>query len=175
MSALRRLGRIGGGVAVAVAGLLTLALAGPLLFGARPFTVMSGSMEPAIHTGDVVVNDTIRPSQARIGDVLTFRDPADQDRLITHRLRSMRRRGARIAMVTRGDANTGVERWTVPIDGRIGRVVYRVPRVGYFLAWARGPGGRLLLVTIPAALLAALELASLWRGRPRERSGDAAA
>ncbi len=55
--------------------------------GFRSFTVLSGSMEPAISTGDVVVNERVGPLETRPGDVLTFRDPTRQGRLITHRLR----------------------------------------------------------------------------------------
>ena len=36
---------------------------------------MSGSMQPAIHTGDVVVDESIAPAEARVGDVVTFKDP----------------------------------------------------------------------------------------------------
>src|SRR5437899_2420221 len=54
---------------------LTLAVAGPYVFGGRSFTVMSGSMQPAIDTGDVVIDETIAPRDARVGDIVTFPDP----------------------------------------------------------------------------------------------------
>ena len=72
-----------------------LALAVPLAFHARPLVVLSGSMEPALGTGDVSVVRTIAPLDARPGDVVTFRDPDDADRLITHRVREMHARGIR--------------------------------------------------------------------------------
>src|SRR5205823_12595783 len=102
---------------------------------------MSGSMEPVIHTGDIVVSKPVSPLDARPGDVVTFRDPDNSRRLITHRLRSLEVRGGTVYAVTKGDANNTVERWTVPIGARIGRVVLRLPRVGYGLAFARLPLG----------------------------------
>ena len=55
-----------------------LAIAVPLAFGARPYTVLTGSMEPTISPGDVVIDERISPLEARVGDVVTFRDPEDQ-------------------------------------------------------------------------------------------------
>jgi signal peptidase len=159
------------GAVVAVA----LAIAVPVVLGYKSFTDMSGSMEPAIHTGDVVVTRTIHPVEARAGDIVTFRDPADGHRLITHRLRSIQVSAGKVNAVTKGDANNAVERWAVPQGARIGRVVLRLPRVGYVLAVARGPFGKLLLIVVPALLLGALELVRIWRPRAKEVSPDAAA
>ena len=144
--------------------------------GYRPFTVLSGSMEPAIDTGDVVVNSSISPLDARVGDVVTFNDPQNQSRLITHRLRRVRAKGGMVEMVTKGDANNTTERWTVPANGRIGRVEYRVPKVGYALSFVSGKNGKLLLIALPAILLGAYELVRIWRAPPaKEEAPDAAA
>jgi len=161
--------------ACGAAAAMALAIAVATALGDRPFTDMSGSMEPAIHAGDVVVTRPIHPLEAHAGDIVTFRDPADGHRLLTHRLRSLQVSGGRVHAVTKGDANNAVERWTVPQGARIGRVVMRVPRVGYVLAVARGPLGKLLLVVIPALLLGVLELARIWRPRREEVIPDAAA
>lgn len=159
------------GAAAAVA----LAIAVSVAFGDRPFTVMSGSMEPAVRVGDVVITRPIAPLAAHPGDVVTFRDPLDPKRLITHRLRSIEVRGASVHAVTKGDANNTVERWSVPTSARIGRVVLRLPRVGYALAVARGPLGKLLLIVIPALLLGVFELVRIWRPQRKEVVVDAAA
>lgn len=157
-----------GGATGAVLGLavgLLVAVAAPLAMEWRPFTVMSGSMEPAIATGDVVVTEPISPLAARVGDVVTFRDPHKRGRLISHRVRRIRARGNLATFVTKGDANNVEERWSVRTDGKIGRVVYHLPRVGYLAVAATKPSGRLLLVAIPAVLLALIELVRIWRPR----------
>ena len=154
---------------------LTFALAGgllagflaavvvPLAFGAHPMTVMSGSMSPAIDTGDAVVVAPIRPVEARVGEVITFRDPRRRGRLITHRVRGLRRDGAMLRVVTRGDANNTSEQWSVSATGEIGRVVYRLPRAGYLSRAAAGPLGRVLLVILPALGLGIWALVRVWR------------
>ncbi|MEX2196211.1 MAG: signal peptidase I [Thermoleophilaceae bacterium] len=140
------------------------------LAGYRSLTVMSGSMEPAIATGDVVVNKRIAPLEARAGDVVTFRDPGDTGQLITHRVRAVRASGAQVTVVTKGDANSSTERWTVSESGEIGRVDYRVPRLGYALFWTGGRWAKLALVTVPSLLLGMLLLAGIWRPRADARA-----
>ncbi len=164
-------GRVGFGF---VAGVLACTLAG-LAFGYRPFTVMSGSMSPAIGTGDVVVVQRIGASAAAAGDIITFPDPSGRDRLITHRVRRTRREADSLHFETKGDANNAAEQWSVAATGDIGRVRHRLPKLGYALVFASGPYGKILLAVIPVLLLAGFELARLWRPRPRGVSGAAAA
>jgi signal peptidase len=142
---------------------LCLAITLPYLVGVKALTVLSGSMEPTIHVGDVVLVRPISPTAARVGDVVTFRDPVERDKLITHRVRRISISGQSVSFVTKGDANTGVEEWQVPRTGTVGLVLTRVPKLGFALFYARGPLGRLLLVVFPALLLGAYELWRVWR------------
>ena len=163
---LRFLGMTVAGFAIGIA----LALAAPLAFDARPLVVLSGSMEPALRTGDVSVVRSIAPLDARPGDIVTFRDPDNAERLITHRVRAMQVQGDAVVFRTRGDANNVSERWRVPASGEIGRVIYRIPKLGWALAYARSKGLFVLLLGGALALLLVLELASIWR--PEEGDGD---
>jgi signal peptidase len=134
----------------------------PRLLGYTSLTVLSGSMEPAIDTGDVVVGRPIAVEETRLGDVITFSEPGTH-RLVTHRLRRMRVVDGVAQMVTKGDANNAPERWRIPVDGRVSRVLYRVPKVGYARSLSGGPLGRLLLLVLPAVLLGVLEVKRIWR------------
>jgi signal peptidase len=151
---------------------LVLALTVPLAFGGRPLTVLSGSMEPALMTGDVVVVRKAAPLSVAPGDVITYREPGGR-RLITHRVRHMLLSGRTVHFVTKGDANKPVERWTVPRDRPIRRVFYRIPLLGYALNLFRTRVGLVLLVGVPLALLAVTELWAIWRPKP-EASGEPA-
>jgi signal peptidase len=155
---------------------VVLAVTVPNAFGLRDLTVLSGSMEPTIHTGDIVVERRISPLDVRLGDIVSFKDPEDPSILITHRVQSMVVHNGVVSFVTKGDANTGVERWTVSADGTIGKVEYHVWHLGYLLFWMRGPLGRVLLVVVPAVLLGAYELVRIWRptsGRDETNTHDA--
>jgi len=150
----------------AVAGLLFGLLAittAPRVFGWVPYTVLTGSMQPAIAPGDVVVDQPVKPRDLRPGDVVTFPDPANKQRMITHRVRRADVTGDMVRVITRGDANNLDERWSAPADGRVGRVQARVPYVGHALQRIHSPFGRLLLLVVPALLLAVLELRAVWR------------
>lgn len=150
---------------------LLLAVGVPNLFHAKSLTVMSGSMEPTIGTGDVVVAQQISPTDARVGDIVTFRDPLLHDRLITHRVREIHVLQGKVLFVTKGDANTNTEHWVVPEDGTIGRVAFHVPRLGYFMVWIHSTFGLLLLIVLPTLLLGASELWQLWRPRGAHEPG----
>jgi signal peptidase I len=162
--------RFGAMTAVGFAIGIGLALAVPLAFHARPLVVLSGSMEPALGTGDVSVVRTIAALDAHPGDAVTFRDPDDAERLITHRVREMRVQGGAVIFRTRGDANTASERWQVSSTEEIGRVAYRIPKLCWALMYARSKGLFVLMLGGALALLLVLELASIWR--TEEGDGD---
>ena len=159
-------GQIVGGVgwaALAAAALLAAAIALPLAFGYRPHTVLTGSMEPVIAAGDVVMNRQVSPTSVEVGDVVTFRDPEDQSRQITHRVRDIRRAGSHIWFVTQGDANNTTERWRIGADGELGRVAYTVPWVGHVAVLARTPLGLVALLLVPLFMLGFDEVRRIWR------------
>jgi signal peptidase len=130
-------------------------------------------MQPLLEVGDVVVTKPIAARDVRVGDVITFPDEERRE-LVTHRVRAVSLAGERASIETRGDANDASEHWSVASDGRVGRVAYHLPLVGYALVWTHGRYARLLLIVIPALLLAALELRRIWRPRETEVA-DAAA
>lgn len=146
------------GSGMALAAIVTV----PAALGYTSLTVLSGSMAPVLRTGDVVVAKKIAPADARPGDVVTFRDPGNTSKLITHRILQMRVLDGHSSFVTRGDANTGVERWVVPNQGTIARVDLRVPKLGYVTNVAGSRLGRLGFLVIPALLLAIFELRRIW-------------
>jgi signal peptidase I len=146
-----------------------LAAAAPLALGDHSYVLRTGSMVPTMNPGDVEVVQPIGPLAARIGDIVAFRDPQWQGRLVSHRVRAIQRVRDRVNFITQGDANTGREHWSVPADGAIGRVIYRIPKLGYAVAWLGTPVGRAGVIVLPAVLLMASLLARLWR-RPPDRA-----
>jgi signal peptidase I len=155
--------------AFVLAGLLGAVVAGVLVFvvsipfGFRSLTIMSGSMVPTLGVGDVVMERQIAPLDLRVGDIVTFRDPTDQKTLITHRVRGFKVHDGTVDVVTKGDANNTVEKWSIPVSGHLGLVVLHLPKVGYALVWASGRTGRIALIAIPGVLLGIIELRRIWR------------
>jgi signal peptidase len=167
--------RVGSAVSGLVAGALTVAVVAVLVVpwasGGRSFTVMSGSMEPTVATGDVVIDRGIAAGDARVGDIITFPDPGGGDRLLTHRVRSIAPGPAgTLRITTQGDANNTPERWSMPRRGHLGRVVLRVPKAGRALAYTRTPTGRMLLFSLPLLLLLLSALWAIWRPRATQEA-----
>ncbi len=154
--------RLGVGLLLGLAAGLVLAMLGPLVAGGRTLSVLTGSMEPTLHVGDLVVDRTIPATRIQVGDVVTFRSPDDAGKLITHRVRRVSLAPGTVRVTTKGDANLTVERWSIPADGTVGRVVTRVPKLGYLLVWTRTPVGRMLLIVLPACLLGITQLWRIW-------------
>jgi signal peptidase I len=159
---------------------IALALVAPLAFDARPLTVLSGSMEPELGAGDVVLARSIPALEARPGDVVTFRAPPAMAGgggrpLITHRVRSIEARAGKVVFVTKGDANNSVERWQIDADEDVSRATVRVPMLGHGLAFAGSQAGIVLLVLLPLLVLGVLEVGAIWRRPEKEPVGEAAA
>ena len=170
-----RLARIGAVSVLAGVGLgLFGAMVVPSLLGGRALTVLSGSMEPAVGVGDIVINSSVSPADVRVGDIVTFPDPEQSSRLITHRVRQVRVADGVAHFVTKGDNTNATERWDLPARGSIGRVEYRVPLLGFLVFWLHGPFARIALIVLPALLLAGFELRRIWLREP-EPVGDPAA
>ena len=82
------------------------------------------------------------------GDIVTFADPGRRDQLVTHRLRRMRVEGRTAYMVTRGDSNDTVRRWSIPLTAASGGSRMKCRRWGtcapwsapLSLAWGARPG-----------------------------------
>ncbi len=123
----------------------------------------SDSMRPAIAAGDVLVTRLEAPHEVGPGDIVTFRDPYGKGRLLTHRIVSRRPAPVGWAFVTRGDANTGVERWTIAKDGQVGRLTGRLPKAGRGLVWLRDGNKRTIVLLVSALALIALLTRLVWR------------
>jgi signal peptidase I len=148
----------------------TAFLVAPPLVGRHSLAILSGSMTPTFRVGDLVIEEPIAPTRIRIGDVVTFRDPDNPGRLLTHRVVHYRVHLGRVDVVTRGDANVTVERWSIPANGTVGRVEFHLPKAGYVLKHGGGRISRVAFVLVPIVLLALYELWRIWAPKERRRA-----
>lgn len=137
----------------------------PSVAGHKLLTVLSGSMEPVIHTGDVIVVKPLEGGQiAQEGDVITFYAKEDSAMLITHRVVGLIQVNQRpVAYVTKGDNNQSEDLTPVPVDRAIGIYQWRIPFFGYVSDFMRKPFGILLFVVLPGLLFIGGELKKMWR------------
>lgn len=102
----------------------------------------SGSMAPAIETGDLAFTETVEATDVHRGDVVSVLD-ADGQR-VTHRVVGLSAVGGRHELTLKGDANEQADREVYTVT-EVQRVLFVVPRAGYLVAWATGPVGLVLL------------------------------
>lgn len=112
-----------------------------VFFGYKSFVVLSGSMEPSIRIGDLVV--VHQQIEYLPHDVITFN--SENGHIVTHRVVS--NNGGSI--VTKGDANRTEDDGLIEPRSIIGRVVFSVPQAGRLVGYAKSPFGILLLIAFP--------------------------
>lgn len=126
----------------------------------QPFVVLSGSMEPLIPTGSVVLvlNKTFGYS---VGDVITF--SLSKDTVVTHRVHALEPEGLDLVYRTQGDANKDPDPNPVSRDQVIGAVTYTIPYLGYLVKFAQTPKGFIFLVIVPGTIIIYEEIQNLRR------------
>jgi signal peptidase I len=147
-------------------GLVVLALCsyGALLAsGYRPVALYSGSMRPTLPVGSLAVDRVVPASEVRVGDVITFANPYQPRKLVTHRVVAVIRTAHGLAYRTRGDANTERDPWTIRLPARVGRVSFDVPWAGYALIYAKTREVRTALIVLAALSILGGVLARIWR------------
>lgn len=168
----RRITRVLGyaGVTLSFATLAALGL-GPRTGQYQVLTVLSGSMAPTISAGSLVVVRPVDPAQLRIGDVITYRIPVQDRRVVTHRVVEMLDPGTTPTVRTRGDALEEPDAWTTRFaSGPVWRVETDLPYAGHGLRTMQEPIVRHLTVIGAPVLLALTLLARIWRPARRNDS-----
>jgi signal peptidase I len=161
--------RIAGGAATLLSGVAVLAvclLAAAMVSGLRPEPVLSGSMAPKMPVGSLAVVKAVPAASVRVGDVITFVDPLDSSKRVTHRIIKITQHGSSRVYTTRGDANNTADPWQLQLPGQVGRRVAVVPHAGYILNYAGRPQLRGVLIGLAALLLLGGALRAIWRREP---------
>jgi signal peptidase len=117
--------------------------------------VYTGSMEPAIPVGSVVVIKPVNPETLKTGDIICFK--LSEPTSITHRIFNVTDEG----FITQGDANNAPDLWTVKKENVIGKLVFTIPFIGYIGYFVRTPIGFILLIILPASLIIILEIRNI--------------
>lgn len=153
----------------AALGLLVLvAVVAGALFGVRPVVITSGSMEPSVATGALVITRTVPAAELEVGDVVTV--PTSTGSRVTHRIVAVDDAGSGVILTLRGDANPVPDEELYPVSSA-DRLLVDVPLVGYVLSAMRSPAGLLVAGALTAALLLFLFSGGQGRGGGSGGSG----
>ncbi|MGG1574219.1 signal peptidase I SipW [Fictibacillus sp. NRS-1165] len=135
----------------------------PSFLGYQLKTVLSGSMEPRIHTGSIIA---VKPggdmTRFKKGDVITFK--ASENKLITHRINKVEGSGSNTRYVTKGDNNDAPDLEPVLANNAVAEYKgFTVPYVGYGMEFAQSKKGTTLLMIVPGILLLIYSVVTIWK------------
>lgn len=128
------LGTILTGMTFGLLFVLCLAFVAIRVSGLATYIVTGGSMEPTIHKGSLVLVQPSSPSQAAVGDVITFEQ---YGQTTTHRIIQIAQTAQGEAFTTKGDANTVADPEAKTFPGQVGIVRLVVPAAGYVTAYVQ--------------------------------------
>ena len=140
----------------------------------HPLIVVSGSMQPGIRTGDLVVGVPRAIEDVAPGDVITLTS-TQTHKLVTHRVVGIEPGAGGFTITMKGDANdtADAEDYAVAAGDRVPTPLFVVPGGGYVVETISRPP---VAIPLLIALAALVGLAMLPPGPPRRKAEtDAAA
>lgn len=135
-------------------------------FGWSVDAVFSGSMEPELKVGAVVITRPVEPEEIKVGDILTFYSPLSEQ-LTSHRVIAVEQ-GSSLCFSTKGDANEDADPFTLPPENVVGKVCFHIPYLGYVAQFVKTPLGFLLTLCLPGLIIIVMELRNIWRVLTKE-------
>jgi signal peptidase I len=176
----RRVGSVIAALLIAAGILFGALLIAPSLMGWERYVIVSGSMTGTYDRGSLVFDEVVPVASLKVRDVITYRPPAGSgpEGLVTHRISSIkkdRKTGQRVFR-TKGDANKVRDPWVFTLsDKNQARVVAGFPYAGLVLATLAKRELRMLIIGVPAGLIALFVMFGLWRDAGREAEARTAA
>lgn len=132
----------------------------PITGNYKLMVVQSGSMEPAIKMGSIVM---VKPmDDYKIGDVISFGEVTRIKAPTTHRIYDIKVAEGQPVYITKGDANNAPDQREIPKREVIGKVLISVPYLGYAVDFAKKPLGFALIILVPAAIIIGDEIKKIF-------------
>lgn len=98
------------------------------VFPVQPFVIATGSMEPLIYPGDVVLVNKAEVEKLKVGDIIQYQH---ESIFIFHRIIEVVSDKEEVKYRTKGDNNSAVDKDLVKISDVRGKVVYTIPKIGW--------------------------------------------
>ena len=162
--------------------LMAVLLVGVRLVGLTPFTVLSGSMEPAYHVGSLIYVKETAPEKIEVGDPITY--VVNEDLLVsTHRVvdidvfytgthavtdeegnpvlddkgepvyEEVELEEPSYYFTTKGDANAAVDGTPVYYKNVLGVPVFSIPLLGFLSSWLQTRKGMIMGISIALVII----------------------
>lgn len=100
----------------------------PSILGYSSYYILTGSMEPNINPGSLVIVKDGVDQDIKKGDVITFQGKENSNIIVTHRVHEVINGGKEF--ITKGDANNTVDPSSIESSQVIGKVMFHIPYLG---------------------------------------------
>jgi signal peptidase len=131
------------------------------------YVVLSGSMLPEIQIKDIVVTKKVAAEKLEVGDIITFIAPDTRygGISITHRIMDKYYDEALGSYTyrTKGDANNTADGALVPNENILGKVILKVPKLGYLQDLLASKGGLIFVVLIPCLVILSYDIMKILK------------
>lgn len=118
--------------------------------GVRILTNKSYSMAPKIIPSDATIIKKQPPNSYDKGDIVSFYTQVNgREGIVTHRIYRL---GGNVYL-TKGDANTAIDKEYLRPRLIIGKVIMVIPLLGAYLSLLKNPWGNLFLILLPAGYI----------------------
>lgn len=132
----------------------------PGIGGYSPMIVLTDSMLPEISSGDLIIAKKIDPKEVKVGDVISFFDPAGNGTsVVTHRVIEIVEDKGETKWRTRGDNNNAEDRVLVPFENLVG--IWQGTRIaggGNVAMFLQTTPGLIICVVCPVVLLVGYDM-----------------
>ena len=123
----------------------------PKAFGYQMYTVISGSMEPALPVGSLVYVKYQEPESIEKKDIIAFYGSNESSSIITHRVVYNKKLSGEF--VTKGDANKEKDMNPISYNQYMGKVVLMIPVIGGVAQTLTTGSGKIVLFSFIGLIL----------------------
>ena len=136
------------------------------------YVVLSGSMLPEIEIKDVVVTKKVSEEKLDVNDIITFISPDERHGgiSITHRIidKYYDESIGSYTYRTKGDANNIADSVLVPNSNVLGKVILKIPKLGFIQEILSSKGGMIILILIPCLAILSYDIMKILRNIGRK-------
>ncbi len=137
------------------------------------YVVLTGSMLPKIKVEDVVVTKKIEAKDLKEGDIITFASSDERyaGTIITHRIKKKYYDSTtgKYTFQSQGDNNNVADNALVEEQNIYGKVILKIPKLGYLQLFLASKGGWILVILIPCAVVVSFDIVKLFKMMAQKR------
>lgn len=99
----------------------------PCFFGIKTFVIVSGSMQPDLMIGDIVIVKKCDKNDINVGDIISYRSGQS---VITHRIVEFIESDGQTGYITKGDNNNVKDNVVVKFEDIEGKYIGKISKLG---------------------------------------------